>query len=107
MRVLNIAIIICLTSSLLKAQSSYDQLNSNTSGAFVLMGLSPTEIANPTNLGEFAASVQDATENLSVLPENYAIEVPLYSKDKGMYKKNRVTLSAGYSRETQNIDSKC
>ena len=51
-----------------------DVLNSNTSPAFVLMGVSPTEISNPSDLGDFTTSIQNATNNFNTLPTNYAAE---------------------------------
>lgn len=63
-----------LKADLLFSQDN-DVLNSNTSPAFVLMGISPTEIANPSDLGDFTTSIQNSTNNFNSLPTNYAAEI--------------------------------
>ena len=78
---------------------TYDQLNSNTSAAFVLLGISPTEIARPTSIGDLAGSLQSATGNFSSLPNTYALEMSLdpNSKDTDITKR---TLSFAYINES-------
>jgi hypothetical protein len=50
-------------------------LNAPSNPAFNLMGISPSSIDKPTDLNAFRLSIQNATNNFSKLPSNYAIEL--------------------------------
>ena len=52
-----------------------DVLRAPSSPASVLLGLSPSDIEKPSDVTGFMASLRNATENFSVLPENYAVEI--------------------------------
>lgn len=49
-----------------------------TSPGFVLLGVAPTTVERPGSVSDFAVSVANATNNLSTLPSNYAMEVAPY-----------------------------
>lgn len=100
---------------LLFASVSFTQnnnvLESNSSPVFILMGISPTEIANPTDLGDFTTSIQNSTDNFNTLPSSYAIEIYphkifnsefKYVKNQSSLFKNlykRTSISVGYNAE--------
>lgn len=52
-----------------------DMLKSPTNPAFLLMNTSPTEIVKPGSAPEFYTSVQNASDNFSVIPNNVGISV--------------------------------
>ena len=52
-----------------------DQLRAPSSSAFNMLGISPSEIERPKNPTDFALSLGNASNYLSVIPQNYAIEV--------------------------------
>ncbi len=52
-----------------------NMLNALSNPAFNLMGISTSAIERPTDLNAFKLSVQNATNNFTKLPNNYAIEI--------------------------------
>lgn len=80
-----------------------DVLNTSTIPAFILMGVSSTEIARPANLREFTGSLQNATGGLSSLPTNYAVEF-LINKSESVTNPEQfigknMSLSFGYTQD--------
>lgn len=72
---------ICCISPYCFGQQDTTSLNMLlTPGApgFVLLGVSPTSIARPADVTDFAVDVLNSTGNLTALPQNYAIEVAPY-----------------------------
>ncbi len=77
-------------SSMVIAQTSFDtvsiqvdnikldMLKSPTNPAFLMMNTSPTEIVEPGSAPEFYTSIQNASNNFSVLPNNYGFSVTPY-----------------------------
>lgn len=67
------------TSIYATAQDSTVQLlhmlNAPSNPAFNLMGISTSAIERPTDLTAFKLSIQNATNNFTKLPNNYAIEI--------------------------------
>ena len=61
-----------------KAQENEVKLNqllAPSSPAFNLLGISPETIERPTNPTDFALSINNASQNLSTIPSNYAMEI--------------------------------
>ncbi len=97
-------------SSVMWAQDN-NVLDTNTSPVFILMGISPTEIANPSDLGDFTTSIQNATGNFNALPSSYAVELYphkilkadfRYDLKQGTYLHNvykRSSVSLGYNAD--------
>jgi hypothetical protein len=50
-------------------------LNAPANPAFNLMGISPSSIDKPSDLNAFRLSLQNATNNFTKLPSNYAVEI--------------------------------
>jgi hypothetical protein len=68
---------ICLTH-LVRSQDDGVKLNqmmAPSSPAFNLLGISPETIERPTNPTDFALSLNNASQNLSIIPSNYALEI--------------------------------
>ncbi len=53
---------------------SVNLLQVPTSPAFILMGIEPTNIEQPTNPTDFAVSFRNATNNFSALPNNFSLQ---------------------------------
>jgi hypothetical protein len=51
-----------------------NSLRAPSSPAFVIMGLQPSNIENPTDPADFIVSLRNATDNFSTLPRNFAME---------------------------------
>ncbi len=71
----------CCFSSYCAAQQDSASLNmllSPGAPGFVLLGVSPTSVERPGNVTDFAVDILNSTSNLSVLPQNYAIEAAPY-----------------------------
>ncbi len=66
------------TLSLEVKDISLDLLKSPTNPAFLLMGTSPVEIAEPASAPEFYASIQNASNDFTLLPNNYGFSVTPY-----------------------------
>ena len=75
-----------------------DLLNTNTSAAFTLMGYSPTEISSPSDLKQFTAALNNATEDLTKLPKNLALELPFSTivSNEGKFNLRKLSLSLGF-----------
>jgi hypothetical protein len=68
--------------------ATLDMLVVPNSPAFTLLGISPTTVDKPTTPSDFAFSIVNATNGLSGLPKNYAIEIapiPLLFQKKKNY----------------------
>ncbi|HEX8391912.1 MAG TPA: hypothetical protein VF665_06070 [Longimicrobium sp.] len=64
-----------------RAQNEAPELSSlrpPASPAFLLLGVSPTEVHRPTNPADFAFTLVNGTSMLSELPENFALEAAPY-----------------------------
>jgi len=62
---------------------SLDLLKSPTNPAFLLMNTSPSEIVEPGSAPEFFTSIQNASKNFSVIPNNIGFSVtPFWWTDK-------------------------
>lgn len=46
-----------------------------SSPAFAILGISPVSIERPGNPTDFAVSILSSTENLTIIPRNYALEI--------------------------------
>jgi hypothetical protein len=71
-----------LTGSLLAQTSpdtigdlTLDVLKTPTNPAFIIMNTSPAEVVEPGSAPEFFASVQNASDNFSALPNNYGFTI--------------------------------
>lgn len=76
-----------------------DQLNTNTSPAFVLLGVAPSEIARPTSIKDFAGSVQSTTNDFMTIPSTYALEVNIKegkTNNDEIAPYNKILLSIGF-----------
>lgn len=74
-------IVICNFSN---AEDPKDEKNNSTvynltigasTPAFTILDLAPSDVERPRDPNNFAVTLQSATENLSVIPKNYALEV--------------------------------
>ncbi len=94
-----LTLLIALSGSL-HAQD-FQQLRPNASPAFMLLGVSPTEIERPTTPKEFIAGLQAATVNGNLAP-NFAMEFTPYEllsssrKDPNTVKARKYLLNDGY-----------
>ena len=72
------ALCICLLhgqgQSAIDTSITLDLLQAPASPAFNLLGISPSSIERPTDLNSFRLSVQNASNNFSKIPSNYAAE---------------------------------
>ena len=66
------------TLSLEVKDITLDLLKSPTNPAFLLMGTSPVEIAEPASAPEFYASIQNASGDFTTFPNNYGFTVTPY-----------------------------
>lgn len=57
---------------------SLDMLHAPSSPAFQILEFSDDKIERPTNPTDFWLSIKEATENFSVIPKNYALDINLY-----------------------------
>ncbi|WP_333600271.1 hypothetical protein [Flavobacterium sp.] len=58
-----------------QTEVNVDALSAPSSVAFNLLGISPSSIDKPTDLTTFAASIQNASNNFTSIPSNYAMEI--------------------------------
>lgn len=68
--------LLALVSLGLSAQEeefNFNQLETPSNPAFIIMGNSNTEVEEPTSVSDLKASIQNATNNFSSLPSNYAL----------------------------------
>ncbi|MBL7911965.1 MAG: hypothetical protein JNJ41_12980 [Bacteroidia bacterium] len=79
---MNLKTIIFIASTLIcgllngqEKEVNLNQLLAPSSPAFNLLGISPETIERPTNPTDFALSLNNASQNLSTIPSNYAMEV--------------------------------
>lgn len=63
-----------LKSQVLDTSMTVNSLRAPSSPAFVIMGLQPSNIENPTDPADFIVSLRNATDNYSMIPRNFAIE---------------------------------
>jgi hypothetical protein len=56
----------------------FNKLRTPTAPGFVLMGIAPTSVARPGAPSDLAVAVLSRTDNLSALPQNFALEVSPY-----------------------------
>lgn len=87
-----------------EAEEVLDVLNTTTTPAFVVMGVSNTEIARPTSLKDFTASLQSSTGGFTELPNTYGLEfLPLggdsIALDSGRFSIKNISFSFGFLRE--------
>ena len=81
-----------------------DNLNSNTSAAFVLLGISPTEIARPSSILDFAGSIQSSTNDFMSIPNTYGLEFCLKQQGGDTATTDKSVLSIGFvSNQTMDI----
>ena len=57
---------------------SFNSIRTPTSPAFVLLGIEPTAVERPNTPSALAVSILNRTQNLSVLPKDYALEFSPY-----------------------------
>jgi hypothetical protein len=78
-----LALAIALQGGGIAAQNPPEQLDLNLflgapAPGFVLLGIEPASVERPGSVSDVAASVLSATDNLNVLPHNYALSVAPY-----------------------------
>lgn len=56
----------------------FNKIKTPTSPAFVLLGVEPTSVARPNTPAAFALEVLNKSENFSVIPKDYALELSPY-----------------------------
>lgn len=74
-------VVTVLTGNVATGQTSvpaFNTIRTPTSPAFVLLGVEPTSVERPTTPSDFAASIVNATDQLSALPKNFALEASPY-----------------------------
>lgn len=63
------------TTTYSQTDINVDALTAPSSVAFNLLGISPSSIDKPIDLTTFAASIQNASNNFTSIPSNYALEI--------------------------------
>jgi len=105
LKVLLIMTVFTMCCLVTRAQDN-NVLDTNTSPVFILMGISPTEISNPSDLGDFTTSLQNATGNFNSLPSSYAVEIFPHKILKADFQydlKNGTYLHKVYSRSSFSV----
>lgn len=94
--------------SSLTAQEN-EVLNTKSNPVFILMGISPTEIQSPSELGELTSSIQNATDNFMSSPSSYALDINpaklFWNKESKFYNEEKIrtwTVSLGFN--SNNVD---
>ncbi|MBL7128727.1 MAG: hypothetical protein ISS16_07055 [Ignavibacteria bacterium] len=54
---------------------SFDLLRAPSSPGFTILGINPTEVDRPSSPMDFLASIQNASDNFSVYPKSYSVEM--------------------------------
>ena len=57
---------------------SYNLTRSSTAPGFILLGYEPATVARPGSVTDLIVNIQNQTEDFSVLPRNYALELSPY-----------------------------
>ena len=94
-----------------------DLLRAPSSPASTLLGISASDIEKPTDVTAFMASLKNATNNLTAIPTNYAIDFApfqLFNKTRALDSKSLVentenfrrsfVVSLGFKKEEKNDD---
>ena len=111
----NLSVYIIFACNIVLAQSSdsdklFDVLNTITTPAYVVMGVSSTEITRPSTLRDFTTSVQNVTNGLSTLPNTYGVEFKPWRikndvKSDSLKFRETITISFGYNKENVGEDN--
>lgn len=92
---------LCISQQLFSEDNDqFNLLNNNTSPAFMILGVSNTEVARPTNLKTFTTSLQSATNGFTQIPNNFSFEVKPWPKNSTLSNGNEhVSFSFGFSKD--------
>lgn len=70
-----ILLIFCFDLAQCQEENIFNLAISPSSPGFTILDLSPSDIKRPSDPNDFALILQNATENFSLIPKNYAIEI--------------------------------
>ena len=108
MRVVLFLCLICSCLNLFAQDDKDDLLNTNANPVFNLMGIAPTDFRRPTSLKDVTATIQTATNDFSMLPASYAVElspVHLFDLEDKNILKDDLGLTIGYNNEVMDLET--